>query len=110
MKLLTIETTPAAAQYTANQINLPRLTMPIINLQARQPTTNAEMKPANIGTTPIDAKATSPSRMLRNISPKIGANTIRNENCAIDSFLLPSRRPVAMVVPERERPGIAAMA
>ena len=44
------------------------------------------------------------------VSPRIGASTIRNENCATAAFLLPSKRPVAMVVPERERPGMAAQA
>ena len=35
---------------------------------------------------------------------------MRKENCATDSFLFPRIRPVAMVVPERERPGSTAIA
>ena len=40
----------------------------------------------------------------------MGGMTIRNENCASDSFLLPSSSPVAMVLPERDSPGITAQA
>ena len=35
---------------------------------------------------------------------------IKNENCASFSFLLPSNKPVAIVVPERDKPGIVAQA
>ena len=38
------------------------------------------------------------------------AITISNENWASFSFLLPSRRPVAMVEPDRDRPGSTATA
>ena len=50
------------------------------------------------------------SIVSRRASPNIGTNTIRNENCAMFSFLLPSNRPVAIVVPERESPGSTAHA
>ena len=40
----------------------------------------------------------------------MGTRTIRKENCAITSLLTPQSRPVAMVVPERERPGATANA
>ena len=43
-------------------------------------------------------------------SPRIGGITIRNENCASFSLLSPSRSPVAMVEPERDRPGSTATA
>lgn len=46
----------------------------------------------------------------RNASPSMGMRTIRNENCATCSFLLPSNKPVAMVVPERDSPGSTATA
>ena len=46
----------------------------------------------------------------RRASPRMGGMTIRKENCASFSLLLPRRRPVAMVLPERERPGNTARA
>ena len=103
-------TTPAKAQYAANQMSLPRLTMPIINLQAKQPTPKADMKPQRSGSESIEERLISPPTTSKSISPRIGASTIRNENCATADFLLPSRIPVAMVVPERESPGIDATA
>ena len=57
---------------------------------------------------PVTAKP--PSTTSRRVCPRIGAKTIKNENVATAPFSLPSRRPVAMVVPERERPGIVATA
>ena len=58
------------------------------------------------------AAASSPIRSLKSsrASPRMGGMTIRNENWAIFSFLLPSIRPVAMVLPERLRPGSTAQA
>ena len=46
----------------------------------------------------------------RRASPRMGGMTMRKENCASFSFLLPSNRPVAMVLPERESPGRTAAA
>ena len=86
--------------------------MPSINRQARQPVTNADTKPATITPAEIPVAAASPALLMRSsrASPRIGGSTIRNENCATTSRLLPSSRPVAIVVPERDRPGIAATA
>ena len=56
--------------------------------------------------TPTSAMSLTSSRA----SPRMGGMTMRNENWASFSFLLPSRRPVAMVLPERERPGRTATA
>ena len=46
----------------------------------------------------------------RSASPSTGGMTIRKENCAIRSFLLPKSSPVAMVVPDLDRPGSTATA
>ena len=43
-------------------------------------------------------------------SPSIGGITIRKENCAYFSFELPNKSPVAIVVPERDKPGSTAHA
>ena len=48
--------------------------------------------------------------MSRKASPKIGTNTIKKENLATFSLLFPSRIPVAMVEPERDKPGNTAQA
>ena len=90
-------------------MSLPRLTISIMNLQARQPVTNEARKPAERGPAATPA-VRSPLTASSSVSPRIGASTIRNENCATAAFLLPSKRPVAIVVPERERPGMAAQA
>ena len=45
-----------------------------------------------------------------NASPKIGGITIKKENCANFSFLLPNKSPVAIVLPERDKPGMTAHA
>ena len=49
------------------------------------------------------------SFMLSNVSPRMGIMTIRNENEATFSRLSPRSIPVAMVVPERLRPGRTAI-
>ena len=48
--------------------------------------------------------------MSRNCSPMIGTRTIKKENWAMTSRRTPVIRPVAMVVPLRERPGATAQA
>ena len=63
-------------------------------------------KPAIVSLTPTSAI----SLALSSASPKMGGMTIRNENCANFSFLLPSSKPVAMVLPERLKPGSTATA
>ncbi len=50
------------------------------------------------------------SMSSNNASPKIGMSTMRNENLATCSFLLPNIIPVAMVEPERDKPGKTATA
>ena len=90
-------------------MSLPRLTISIMNLQARHPVTNEAANPA--ASVPVAMPAVrSPLAASSSVSPRIGASTIRNENCATAAFLLPSNSPVAMVVPERDSPGMAAQA
>ena len=106
-------TAPAMAQYTPNQTSLPRFTMLIIHLQAMHPLTNAATKPTTRGNVSMPANASSPLAAFKtssNASPSMGGMTIRNENWARFSFLLPSSKPVAMVEPERESPGSTAAA
>ena len=84
-----------------------------MNLQARQPDKKAPRNPINKGVNPMppsNAGSLMMSMIFKNVSPKIGIKTMRNENCAMLSFLFPSMRPVAMVVPERESPGKTATA
>ena len=59
---------------------------------------------------PEAAVEKSPLTMPRNVSPRMGIRTIKNENFATSSFLTPSKSPVAIVVPERDKPGITATA
>ena len=80
-----------------------------MNRQARQPVRNDAANPATSGPAATPA-VSSPLAASSSVSPRIGASTMRNENCATAVFLLPSNRPVAMVDPERERPGMAAQA
>ena len=85
----------------------------IIHLQAKQPDTKAAMNPTVNGKTSMPPKASSPFTAFKissKASPNIGGITIRNENWANDSFLLPRSKPVAMVLHERDKPGITAQA
>ena len=93
--------------------SLPFFTMFIIHLHATHPDRNAATKPMARGSASTLPNAASPFAALMassNASPRIGGMTMRNENCASFSFLLPSRSPVAMVLPERDSPGITAAA
>ena len=98
------------AQYTPNHTSLPFLTMLIIHLQAAHPDRKAARKPTISAEVLISAFASDAPFMISipesNASPKIGGITIRKENCARVSFLLPRISPVAMVLPERESPGL----
>ena len=94
-------------------MSLPRLTSAIIHLQATQPEMKAAMKPAMRGSMAMSPPMASPFIILMassNASPNMGGMTMRNENWAMAALLLPSMRPVAMVVPERLRPGSTARA
>ena len=87
--------------------------MLIIHLQAMHPEMNAARKPTMRGRVEMLPKTSSPFIIFitsSNASPRMGGITMRNENCASDSFLLPSSRPVAMVLPERDSPGMTAHA
>ena len=87
--------------------------MLIIHLQAMQPNTKAARKPTTSGTVsmlPITFSPLAIFSVSSRASPKMGGITMRNENWASDSFLLPSSRPVAMVDPERDTPGSTATA
>ena len=70
------------------------------------------MKPTTNGNQPIVVVISpcSKSNKSKNASPKIGINTIRNENCATASFFTPQSSPVAIVVPLRLNPGSTAIA
>ena len=62
---------------------------------------------------PAAAAAASEPRMSlswRRASPRMGMMTMRKEKRATSSRLSPRMMPVAMVVPERERPGRMATA
>ena len=102
------------AQYMPNHTSLPFLTMLIIHLQAAHPDRKAARKPTISAEVLISAFASDAPFMISipesNASPKIGGITIRKENCARVSFLLPRISPVAMVLPERESHGITAQA
>ena len=59
---------------------------------------------------PVSSAAKSPPTRLKKASPSTGTKTIKKENLAIFSLLLPKRIPVAIVEPERESPGNTAHA
>ena len=88
--------------------------MLIIHLQAMHPDMNAAKKPTISDKVDISAPAMEASFTIfipsSKASPKIGGMTIRNENCANDSFLFPQISPVAIVEPERDNPGNTAQA
>ena len=78
-----------------------------------QPTIKAVTKPIIAGRNPMDSEPASPLMSLMtvsNASPRMGMMTMRNENLATWSRLLPRIIPVAIVEPERLRPGSTAMA
>ena len=73
-----------------------------MNLHAKQPDANAATKPTSIGTSPSEL-TTSPlnkSSNSKKASPKIGINTIKNENLVTPLFLFPfcGERVVAAVL------------
>src|SRR5699024_8990360 len=92
--------------------NFPFFTIFIIHLQAKQPEINAAIKPIindKVGIPDCSAE-NSPPINPKNDSPIIGTKTIRNENWASFSFLLPNSNPVAIVVPDLDNPGNTAKA
>ena len=101
-------------------ISLHFLTMDIIHLQAKQPDTNAARKPITIADAERDVEAPCSARYSAlgemkcltssNASPKMGGITIRKENWASFSFLLPNSKPVAIVLPLLLKPGNTATA
>ena len=102
------------AQYTPNHINFPFFTMLIIHLQATQPEIKAAKKPIISAPILISALAAEAFFTISipesSASPKIGGITMRKENCASVSFLFHKISPVAMVLPERDNPGMTAQA
>ena len=89
--------------------------MLIIHLQARHPEMNAAKNPIiNALVLMLPITASVPSFIILTVSssasPKMGGITIKKENCAKDALLFPKSRPVAIVLPERERPGNTATA
>ena len=89
--------------------------MLIIHLQATQPDTKAATKPT--ANTPSEMSPITEAAPYFTIfmvssraSPRMGGMTMRKENWASLSLLLPRMSPVAMVEPERDRPGITATA
>jgi len=86
-----------------------------MSLQEKTPVIKAARKPINATDGSIDEKIDILSELKvlnesSTASPSTGIITIRKENFATASFLFPSMIPVAMVDPERERPGITAHA
>ncbi len=94
----------------ANQISWHFLTKAIITLHARQPLTKAATKPMSRGCHSMVSGSFINLMPSNKASPKIGGMTMRNENCAKSAFLTPNSRPVAMVEPERDKPGNTATA
>ena len=106
---------PTITQYSANQTNLPFLTIFNIQLQARHPTINADRNPITIADKPTGdwtASDIADSGLIKSSTacPKMGITTIKKENCATCSRLSPRIIPVAIVVPERLKPGKTAIA
>ena len=106
---INIDVIPTIAQYIANHINLPRLTILIINLHATNPAMNAETKPAIIFEMSTELILLVPIAS-RKLTPKIGTIIIKNENLATSSLFTPSNSPVDIVEPERDNPGSTAQA
>ena len=78
--------------------------MLIIHLQAKQPDTKAATKPTisdRAGMSPAMASPFINFMPSSSASPKMGGMTIRKENWASLALSSPSKRPVAMVLPER---------
>ena len=78
-----------------------------------QPEINAAKKPTindKVGTSETIFSPFNAFSISRRASPKMGGMTIRKENFARFSFLLPNNNPVAMVLPDRESPGNTAQA
>ena len=64
-------------------MSLPRFTKLIINLHAKHPDKNAAKNPTANGknpTPPTSDGSLIMSMIFNNVSPRIGTNTIRNEN------------------------------
>lgn len=88
---------------------MPFFTNLIIQLHANKPEAKAAIKPTTkIDVSILAAVETSVLKMLSIFSPIIGTRTIKKENLATSDFLFPNNKPVAMVEPEREIPGITA--
>ena len=83
-----------------------------IHRQAKYPDINAEKKPTKSAEIEMlfVADVKSPPIRLKKPSPKIGTITIRKENFATLSLLLPKMIPVAMVDPDLDSPGSTAQA
>ena len=87
--------------------------MLIIHLQATQPETKAATKPTandNAGMLPATSSPFTIFITSNKASPKIGGITIKKENWASFALLFPNNKPVAIVDPERDKPGITAQA
>ena len=87
--------------------------MLIIKRQAKHPEMNAAINPQHKDVVLIADATTSPESISSNskkASPKIGINTIKNENLVTLSFFTPHKSPVAIVVPLRLNPGSTAKA
>ena len=88
--------------------------METIQRQAKRPLMNAATKPRQSARGPTPPpKVSFPMATLSrssDCSPMMGIKTIRKENWAMFSRFTPVMRPVAMVLPLRETPGITAKA
>ena len=74
---------PTTKQYMAKYISLPRFTMFIMNLHAKQPDKNAAIKPKSNGNVSMFVNALlsfSIFNKSKKASPNIGIITIKKEN------------------------------
>ena len=82
----------------------------IIHLHAKIPVINAKTNPKINGKISLLLAKNSDEVKSFNTFPKIRGTTIRKENLAAFSLSIPSRTAVDIVAPEREIPGIIAIA
>ena len=108
---MTIDTEPATRQYKAKKPSFLPLTIFIIHLQANKPETKAARKPIKTGINPVwlvPISAMSLTAIM--LAPMIGKRTIKKENFVVSSRFVPSNKPVAIVAPDLDIPGITANA
>ena len=92
-------------------MSFPRLTILTIQEQANNPDKKAAINPIDNGKNPIvNSDEKSVFIKSRKAAPRIGIITIKNENRVISFLSVFNSRPVAIVAPLLEMPGITANA